>query len=1066
MASKEVLKIAGLKLTVDGAAQFQSSLKNINSQMKISSAELQKVTAQYGKNSTATGALAAKKKALEDKLKTQRDATARLNDVLKETEKRYGENSTEANTMRGKVLESEAAEKRLERQLKEVSLELAKQASKAVQLGQKLQTAGDKMKTVGDKMKTLGSNMSKFVTLPILAAGAGLFKLGESFDDAVDKIRIGTGATGDALKGLEDDFEAVYATVPSSMEDVSTAIADLNTRLGLNGKPLQDMAEQMLNLARLTNTDVKTAIEAATRMFNDAGITQEDYADALDYTFRVSQSTGIGIDRLQQLMTKFGGPLRQMGFSWQEAAAMLGKFEKEGVNTELVVGSLRIALGKMAKEGIKDPPKALAEITKRIKDAGSAGEANAIALETFGARAGPDMAAAIREGRLDFDELLTSLKNGEDTINGAAKDTEDFAEKFQLLKNKLALALKPLAGEFMKTLEDLIPTFVDVVKGVGDLIKGFNKLSPETKKMIIMGFGLAAALGPVVCVAGSLTSGIGSLVKGAGSLIEKFGASRIASATATTGLGNVAGAASGATGAASKLTSVLGKAGLVGAIGATVLGLASLIIGVGETQTEVDELVKSVEESYERFKDNETAMDTNAILAGELSDELFDLADKEKKTNTEKARMKQLVNQLNELIPDLGLEIDSVTGKLNKQRDAIKGVIEEKMNEIRLAAYEERLLELYKERIEIEDKLNGLLQVRQDYTQSNAAAGSDYQAKVESLNGMINELSASLELNNGETQRLEGAYSDLATRASITGNATGGAAAAIADAWTKADQKTRTSMLNQINEQARSGSKLTSDSRVIVNGIIASYGKMEGGLKTVGKDAMIALGRAIINEKSPKEASKASKQDCIDAFIKAYGEFESAGEGTMDAATTGIKNSASSDKNTAKVEDASLGMKRTFLGGFSGFTTNMNTVATNGVTGFINGILSRWAQNKTENAAHTFGSWYTNSLAGYLVEQSPSKVTEKIGKYASEGFINGILGEEQRVMSAAKHMGQTYVGGLAGNVGGTPGAAQTSTSIPTNIENVIQRGIKEAMSNVTVQLDRRQIGRLVVMAER
>lgn len=41
-----------------------------------------------------------------------------------------------------------------------------------------------------------------------------------------------------------------------------------------------------------------------------------------------------------------------MGFSLEESAAMLGKWEKEGVNTELVIGSLRIAAGKFAKDNI------------------------------------------------------------------------------------------------------------------------------------------------------------------------------------------------------------------------------------------------------------------------------------------------------------------------------------------------------------------------------------------------------------------------------------------------------------------------------------------------------------------------------------------------------------------------------------------------------------------------------------------------------------------------------------------------------------------------------------------
>ena len=307
----------------------------------------------------------------------------------------------------------------------------------------------------GKDMEKVGKTLSKTITVPILAVGAGLLKLGEDFEKAENTIRIGTGATGKDLKSLNSDFKATYTQVGASMADTSKTIADLNTRTGLAGKPLQDLSVQMLKLAKISGEDLNTLIPATTRMFQDAGIKQADYSKALDYIFRVSQTTGIGVGRLQELMTQFGGPLRQMGFDWQTSGAMLGKFEKEGVNTELVVGSLRIALGKMAKEGIKEPAKELQGMIEKIKAAGTAGEANALSLKMFGAKAGPDMAAAIREGRMDLSGLLKTLKDSPETINKAAADTATFSGKMAKMRHVMEVAFAPVSEELLNSIENL-----------------------------------------------------------------------------------------------------------------------------------------------------------------------------------------------------------------------------------------------------------------------------------------------------------------------------------------------------------------------------------------------------------------------------------------------------------------------------------------------------------------------------------------------------------------------------------------------------------------------------------
>ena len=161
-----------------------------------------------------------------------------------------------------------------------------------------------------------------------VAAKAAL-DLGGSFDDAYDTIRIGTGATGKELEGLQEDFKAVFADVPTDMASVSTAIADLNTRLGLTGKPLQDLSKQFIDLSRITGTDLKTNIASVTRVFGDWQISAKDQAGALDAMFRATQASGIGFDQLSTSVVKFGAPLRNLGFGFEESLALLSQLTRQ-----------------------------------------------------------------------------------------------------------------------------------------------------------------------------------------------------------------------------------------------------------------------------------------------------------------------------------------------------------------------------------------------------------------------------------------------------------------------------------------------------------------------------------------------------------------------------------------------------------------------------------------------------------------------------------------------------------------------------------------------------------------
>jgi len=63
------------------------------------------------------------------------------------------------------------------------------------------------------------------------------------------------------------------------------------------------MATRFLELSRITGTDVASNIKEVTRLFGNWNVAAEEQTGMLDYLFKVSQSTGIGVDRLSTLTT-------------------------------------------------------------------------------------------------------------------------------------------------------------------------------------------------------------------------------------------------------------------------------------------------------------------------------------------------------------------------------------------------------------------------------------------------------------------------------------------------------------------------------------------------------------------------------------------------------------------------------------------------------------------------------------------------------------------------------------------------------------------------------------------
>lgn len=431
----------------------------------------------------------------------------------------------------------------------------------------------DRLKGISDAFGTIGKGLSVGLTAPIVAIGAAIGTVGMQFDGALKAIRSGSGATGKDLDSLGTSFRNVWAIAGEPPDQIAKALTDIHVRTGQTGESLEKLTDTLLALSGIAKSDIEPLVASTTRLFGDWSVSTDKQVTSLDFLWKVSQQTGIGVEALSNKLVQFGAPLRQFGFSLEESAVLMGKWEKEGVNSELVLGSLRIAMGKFAQENIPLREGLQATVTE-IQRLGPGAEATSMAMKIFGARAGPDMAAAILEGRFAIDGLMKSIKASDDTIQKADDASKSLGDRFAELKNQVSAAIAPLGLQFVKSLEGIIPSLIKVASSIGTAVEWFSKLPPGVQTAVFAIGALLAAIGPAVIVLGSMAGGVVKLIE----VTKALGIAQTASTAATITSTGATTVATGATGIFSGALTVLGGAfrALLSVLGPVSIAIAAV----------------------------------------------------------------------------------------------------------------------------------------------------------------------------------------------------------------------------------------------------------------------------------------------------------------------------------------------------------------------------------------------------------------------------------------------------------------------------------------------------------
>lgn len=303
----------------------------------------------------------------------------------------------------------------------------------------------------------------------------GLYDLGTTWDSAFDTMRAGTGATGEALESLQQSLRNVVGQTPAEIGEVSQVMADLNTRTGATGETLEDLTKQFVNLGQL---GYSTDINKATGMMTAWGVSTEDMASKLDELFVVSQSTGISMDSMTSAMSANAAAMQQLGFSFEDTAAMAGMLDKAGLDASGMMSKMSRACVNLAKDG-EEPAEAYRRIVSEMQgfiDAGDEASAMNLAQELFGTRGAAQFLQAVQTGALNIEDMTAAMENANGAIESNEKANESAAEKFEILKNNVSALLEPLGSAVFGAAADIMQGILDVVSG---LTGGFQQLTQD-----------------------------------------------------------------------------------------------------------------------------------------------------------------------------------------------------------------------------------------------------------------------------------------------------------------------------------------------------------------------------------------------------------------------------------------------------------------------------------------------------------------------------------------------------------------------------------------------------------
>lgn len=559
----------------------------------------------------------------------------------------------------------------------EESENFGNESSKAVQdLQQALAAAGiiAGMKHVAEGFKEAAKAAAEYETaiaqVETISGSASIGKISDEIlelSNASGKASEELAATtyaaisaGSAVEKAVGDAEIASRLATAGFTDTTSALQILRTVANAYGEEQQDLTHISDSLVQVQNLGVTTIAELSQNMgvgiatASAYNVSLENLEAAYISTTKAGINTANSTTYISRMISELGDSGSAVaGILQNKTGKSFGQLMKEGY-------SLADAL-EIIYEACGNDSEAMMQLWQQQSSGKAANAIVSQGLNTF---------------RTNLDKVTQSAGSTAKAYSVMEDTTQHANER---MRNSMKNLKTVIGGE-------LNPVFEDLYNSTADITDGAQKFIQDNPAMVAAITSTAFGIGTVVFAISAYTIG----VKAADAMTKIWNDTLSKNpvflwATAITA----------ATTAAIAFGTMVRKMAVEAA--EDVSPVTQEVKKLTETTEQANDKVRSsLDNMASGFKDSQAAAEGSADQAKTLAGRLEELAGKSNRTAGEQAEMTDVISKLNGMYPELNLQIDEQTGKLNKSTKAIDEYINN-MKKIQIAAaYYEAASDAYK----------------------------------------------------------------------------------------------------------------------------------------------------------------------------------------------------------------------------------------------------------------------------------------------------------------------------------------------------------------------------------
>lgn len=478
MASNNEAKIRFTAETSD----FTQAIKDANSEMSTLRAEMKLNEAQFQNTGDQTEYLSQKTALLEAQLEANADKQEALTQKLEAAKDIYGEDSEEVSKLERQLIYAQTEEEKLKGQLEQTNQGLTDQSQAA-------DTAGESVDSMSEILVNAG------IAAAIKEIADAAYDLAGAFDDANAAIVEGTGASGEALEELNQTAHSAFSRIADADQDLSGVadiLAELNTRFGVTGESAEDLTVSVANFAHHTGTDGTKAVDDIANVMNRWGMDIDDVDGLLDDLTTANQSCQMSVDEMTRYLSENSIQFQELGYSTEDALAMLISLSDGGANVSSVMSGMKKAVGNLSEVtddvpgGFQDAIKAISECDN-VSEALQAqvGDTGLTVEEVFGTKAAQELAANVQNGNFNLEKWTQVLQENQGALADTTENATTMQDAWTQATNSVSVALG----------SSLVPAISDVVIKVSEIITKVAQVVQKSPALQAIITGVATALG-------------------------------------------------------------------------------------------------------------------------------------------------------------------------------------------------------------------------------------------------------------------------------------------------------------------------------------------------------------------------------------------------------------------------------------------------------------------------------------------------------------------------------------------------------------------------------------------